>query len=64
MKVAETNRNKRTFKISSESILNNNVLILIIIFGIILVIGGILVPNIFKLMNILNVLRIVWYEPL
>jgi hypothetical protein len=64
LKVAETNRNKRTFKISSESIFNNNVLILIIIFGIILVIGGILVPNIFKLMNILNVLRIVWYEPL
>lgn len=51
-------RNKHIFKILSRAILSSNVYILMILLVIILVVGGIFVPNIFKFTNLMNVLRI------
>lgn len=58
MRSKKLSRNKHIFNNLSRSILSSNVYILMILLVIILVVGGIFVPNIFKFTNIMNVLRI------
>lgn len=58
MDIVEENKKTNIFKSFVNLILSNNIFILLIIFILVLIIGGIFVPNIFKAMNIINVLRI------
>lgn len=51
-------KNKSTFQILSGAILSNNIFILLFILVLVLIVGGIFVPNFYQLMNIMNVLRI------